>query len=65
MKKIIFYTLFLLLNTILIFSFLFGDEKPNQEGTILYDDSLLSGLKWICIGPANMGGRFDDIAFAK
>ena len=65
MKKTIFYALILLLNTILIFSFLFGEKKPSQVETILSDDSFLSGLKWRCIGPANMGGRIDDIAVVE
>jgi photosystem II stability/assembly factor-like uncharacterized protein len=65
MKKIFSYCLFLLLNTFLIFCFLFGEENSKKEARILSDESLLGGLKWRCIGPANMGGRINDIAVAE
>ncbi len=42
--------------------FFLGAKKDEKELGDLLNESLLEGLKWRCIGPANMGGRIDDFA---
>jgi len=36
--------------------------KKEQE---LFTESVLNGLKWRCVGPANPGGRIDDLAVVE
>lgn len=38
----------------------YGQTPPDKV-----DESILKGLKWRCIGPANMGGRIDDFAVVE
>ena len=37
-------------------------KEVKQQPGVAIPESLLEGLKWRCIGPANMGGRIDDFA---
>lgn len=45
--------------------FLGGAKEKKQTETPLLTESILDGLKWRCIGPANMGGRTDDFAVVE
>jgi len=38
----------------------YGQTSPDKV-----DETILKGLKWRCIGPANMGGRIDDFAVVE
>lgn len=40
-------------------------KEVKQQPGIVVPESLLDGLKWRCIGPANMGGRIDDFAVVE
>src|SRR5207253_6300895 len=39
--------------------------SAQNTGTPRLETSMLAGLKWRSIGPANTGGRVDDFAVAK
>lgn len=45
--------------------FFLGAKKAEKPGGTLLNESILNGLKWRCIGPANMGGRIDDLAVVE
>ncbi len=42
-----------------------GANKAEKKAVPLNMESVLEGLKWRCIGPANMGGRIDDFAVVE
>jgi len=52
--------------SVIFIGFLFGlfvsAQKVKKQEEPLITPSILEGLKWRCIGPANMGGRIDDFA---
>lgn len=66
MKKVKFFTRFLfgmgLCSILLLF---LGSAKAKKEEQTLFTESVLERLEWRCIGPANMGGRVDDIAVVE
>ncbi|MBM3285428.1 MAG: hypothetical protein FJY81_06105, partial [Candidatus Aminicenantes bacterium] len=39
-----------------------AQKEVKQQPGIAVPETLLDGLKWRNIGPANMGGRIDDFA---
>ncbi|UCC41197.1 MAG: hypothetical protein JSV96_07170 [Candidatus Aminicenantes bacterium] len=42
-----------------------GAKKAEKKPVPLLTEAVLDGLKWRCIGPANMGGRIDDFAVVE
>lgn len=42
-----------------------GAKKEEKKPVPLLTESILDGLQWRCIGPANMGGRIDDFAVVE
>ena len=53
----------LILGLCFISLFLAGaQKKETPQRSLALPDNVLDGLKWRCIGPANMGGRIDDFA---
>jgi len=42
-----------------------GAAKVKKVPTDLFTESVINALKWRCIGPANMGGRIDDVAVVE
>jgi photosystem II stability/assembly factor-like uncharacterized protein len=55
----------LVLLTSLVLIFFIGARKAEKETESLLKESILDGLEWRCIGPANMGGRIDDFAVVE
>jgi photosystem II stability/assembly factor-like uncharacterized protein len=49
----------------LMLCFFLGSKKAEKKTEPLLTESVLDGLKWRCIGPANMGGRIDDFAVVE
>lgn len=45
--------------------FFMGAKKAEKMTGSLLTESVLNGLKWRCVGPANMGGRVDDFAVVE
>ena len=64
-KARVFRHLFIIFMGLMLVSFLAAQKKAEKGKAPLLHDSLLDGLKWRCIGPANMGGRIDDFAVVK
>ncbi|UCE39965.1 MAG: hypothetical protein JSV17_10815 [Candidatus Aminicenantes bacterium] len=65
MRKIVKSRYSLMVCVGLVFCFLSGAQNTREnEGTFI-DESILDGLKWRNIGPANMGGRIDDFAVVE
>jgi len=66
MKKGIFSSRLLLVLCLgLALSLFLGAKKAKKEAEPLLAESMLEGLQWRCIGPANMGGRIDDFAVVE
>jgi len=42
-----------------------GAQKAEKNTGGILNGALLEGLRWRCIGPANMGGRIDDFAVVE
>jgi len=49
----------------LVLCLFLGAKKEEKKTEPLLTESVLDGLKWRCIGPANMGGRIDDFAVVE
>ena len=64
-KKFISSWIFLTVFVCLGFSFVLGAAKEKKENQSLFSEETLNGLEWRCIGPANMGGRIDDVAVVE
>jgi len=66
MKKGIFSSRFLLVLCMgLALSLFLGAKKAKKAPEPVLKESILEGLRWRCIGPANMGGRIDDFAVVE
>jgi photosystem II stability/assembly factor-like uncharacterized protein len=66
MKKGIFSSrLLLVLCMGLALSLFLGAKKATKAPEPVIKESILEGLRWRCIGPANMGGRIDDFAVVE
>jgi photosystem II stability/assembly factor-like uncharacterized protein len=66
MKKAIFSSRLLLVLCLgLALSLFLGAKKVKKEPEPLLTESVFEGLKWRCVGPANMGGRIDDFAVVE
>jgi hypothetical protein len=66
MRKPVLSRSLLLLGVFFISLFLSGAQKKEKpEPGLIIPEKLLDGLKWRCIGPANMGGRIDDFAVVE
>lgn len=65
MKRTFLSQMALVLLTSLVLIFFIGAKKIEKEAESLLKESILDGLKWRCIGPANMGGRIDDFAVVE
>lgn len=65
MKKVFLSRFLLVMGTGLVLVFFLGAKKGEKETGALLTESILNGLKWRCIGPANMGGRIDDFAIVE
>jgi photosystem II stability/assembly factor-like uncharacterized protein len=48
-----------------LFSLFISAEKVKKQEEPLIAPKVLNGLKWRCVGPANMGGRIDDFAVVE
>ncbi len=64
-KKYLFNLIIFLIGIIFVMCSLRGEGKTDQKEEIIIKESFLEDLKWRCIGPANMGGRIDDIAVVE
>ncbi len=42
-----------------------GADKTQKKSQDFFTESVLDGLPWRCIGPANPGGRIDDLAVVE
>ncbi len=62
LKKTFLSRISLVLLTGFILIFFIGAGKVEKRTENFIKGSILDGLKWRCIGPANMGGRIDDFA---
>lgn len=62
MKKFNFFRLSLVLGLILAVFLFAGAKKETRQPGLTIPETILDGLTWRCIGPANMGGRIDDFA---
>jgi len=49
----------------LVFCFLTSAQKAKENAVTLVDESILDGVNFRNIGPANMGGRIDDFAVVE
>ena len=58
-------SLFLCLILLVLGGVALGGTEDKQESAPDLADIILGGVKLRCIGPANMGGRIDDIAVVK
>lgn len=65
MKKAFLSRSLLVIGMGLVFIFFIGAKKPEKETGVNLTESILNGIKWRCIGPANMGGRIDDFAVVE
>ena len=65
MKKAFLSRLIMTMGMALIITFFLAARNAEKEGGALLTESVLNGLKWRCIGPANMGGRIDDFAVVE
>ncbi|MCK4495653.1 MAG: hypothetical protein KAU91_04840, partial [Candidatus Aminicenantes bacterium] len=66
MKKGIVLSRFLLvLGLGLVICLFIGAKKVKKEKGVVFGESILDGLEWRNIGPANMGGRIDDFAVVE
>lgn len=66
MKKGIVLSRFLLvLGLGLVICLFIGAKKVKKENGVVFGESILDGLEWRNIGPANMGGRIDDFAVVE
>jgi photosystem II stability/assembly factor-like uncharacterized protein len=66
MKKAIFSSRLLLVLCLgLALSLFLGAKKVKKEPEPFLTESVFEGLKWRCVGPANMGGRIDDFAVVE
>jgi photosystem II stability/assembly factor-like uncharacterized protein len=63
-KKETYHPLYILCISIVFFLFV-SPGHTSQVHSSLLDDTVLSNLKWRCIGPANPGGRIDDFAVVE
>ena len=66
MRERKFHSRFLLaggLSLVLLISL--GAAKTKKTSQDLFTESIIDGLQWRCIGPANMGGRIDDFAVVE
>jgi len=50
---------------LLSLSFYSHAAKSSQKSEGLFTESVLDGLQWRCVGPANPGGRIDDVAVVE
>ena len=66
MKKPVLSRVLIILGICIVSLFMAGAQKKEtpQPGPAI-PEKLLDGLKWRCIGPANMGGRIDDFAVVE
>ena len=66
MRKIEFsYRVLFVLFMGLVLCLFLGAKKEEKKPVPLLTESILDGLQWRCIGPANMGGRIDDFAVVE
>jgi photosystem II stability/assembly factor-like uncharacterized protein len=49
----------------LVFFLFLGAKKEKPKEEIFFDENIFDALEWRCIGPANMGGRIDDLAVVE
>lgn len=64
-KSAFLYRFLSILSIGLVLCLFIGAKKTKDETGSFLNESILNGLKWRCIGPANMGGRIDDFAVVE
>ena len=65
MRKIVRSRFSLMICVGLVFCFLSSAQKAKENAGTIVDESILDGVKFRNIGPANMGGRIDDFAVVE
>jgi len=65
LKKAFLSRFLLVMGMGLVLVFFIGAKKAEKVTGANLTESILNGLKWRCIGPANMGGRIDDFAVVE